>query len=122
MSFIVTGNTDIGLTKSTNQDSLILRVIQTKQGRMVFAALCDGMGGLDKGEVASASVVRAFDVWVREELPALSEHPIEDPVIRAQWERIVTDQNRAIKAYGAQRGVRLGTTVTAMLITQNWKH
>ena len=45
----------IGITKSTNQDSLSVKVINTPQGRMTFAILCDGMGGLDKGEVASAS-------------------------------------------------------------------
>ena len=46
MNFIVSATTDIGLTKSTNQDSLSMRVINTSQGRMVFALLCDGMGGL----------------------------------------------------------------------------
>lgn len=119
MNFIVSGNTDIGLTKSTNQDSLSIKVINTKQGRMVFVVLCDGMGGLSKGEVASASVIRAFDSWSRNELQQLSENPIEDPVIRSQWEKIVSEQNEKIKSYGAGLGIKLGTTLTAMLITQN---
>ena len=118
MNFIVTGNTDIGLTKSTNQDSLSIKIINTKQGRMVLVVLCDGMGGLDKGEVASASVVRAFDKWVREALPVLTENPLDDPTVRSQWERIVNEQNEKIKAYGAGLGIKLGTTLTAMLITQ----
>ena len=118
MNFIVSGNTDIGLTKSTNQDSLSIKVVNTKQGRMVFAILCDGMGGLDKGEVASASVICAFDNWLMTELPILCESPIEDSAIRSQWENIVTEQNNKIKAYGAGQGVKLGTTVTAMLLTQ----
>ena len=118
MNFIVSGNTDIGLTKSTNQDSLSMKVINTKQGRMVLAVLCDGMGGLDKGEVASASVIKAFDEWARNDLQQLTDAPIEDPVIRSQWEKIVSDQNNKIKSYGASLGIKLGTTVTAMLITQ----
>lgn len=119
MNFIVSGNTDIGLTKSTNQDSLLLKVINTKQGRMAFAVLCDGMGGLAKGEVASASVIRAFDSWTTDELPRLCESPIEDIAIRSGWEKIVTEQNEKIKAYGAGLGIKLGTTLTAMLLTQN---
>ena len=119
MNFIVTANTDIGITKSTNQDSTALKVFNTRQGRMAFAVLCDGMGGLAKGEVASASVIRAFDEWARTELPLLSERPIQDGELRAQWERIVAAQNAAIGAYGARQGIRLGTTVVAMLITQN---
>lgn len=118
MNFIVSANTDIGISKATNQDSLSIKVLNTKQGYMTFAVLCDGMGGLDKGEVASAAVIQAFDAWVRTSLPSLCEAPISDAEIRTQWEKIISDQNRMIQAYGARQGVRLGTTVVAMLLTQ----
>lgn len=118
MNFIVSADTDVGISKATNQDSLSIKVFATKQGPMAFAVLCDGMGGLEKGEVASAAVVQAFDVWAKTQLPALCEAPISDGVIRAQWERVIAEQDAAIKAYGARRGVRLGTTVVAMLLTQ----
>ncbi|MEE3458276.1 MAG: serine/threonine-protein phosphatase, partial [Candidatus Faecousia sp.] len=65
MNYIVTANTDIGISKNTNQDSVSLKVMNTPQGRMALAVLCDGMGGLAKGEVASASLLRAFDRWAR---------------------------------------------------------
>lgn len=119
MNFIISANTDIGIAKKTNQDSLSVKVINTCQGRMAFAILCDGMGGLDKGEVASAAVIRAFDQWVISELPKLCMAEIEDSVIRKQWGEIVTDMNMRIQAYGAKSGVRLGTTTVVMLLTQN---
>ena len=118
MNFIVSARTDIGTTKSTNQDSVSVRVVNTPQGRMVFSVLCDGMGGLDKGEVASASVIRAFDNWLRNDLPLICNAPLEDATIKAQWTNIVTQQNETIKRYGARQGVKLGTTVVAMLLTQ----
>lgn len=118
MNFIVTGNTDIGLTKTTNQDSLFVRVFNTQQGKMVLAVLCDGMGGLQKGEVASASVIRAFEEWSRLYLPEMSKNPIADVDIRSQWVQIITEQNNKIKNYGTSLGIRLGTTVTALLLTQ----
>ena len=118
MNFIISANTDIGISKSTNQDSLTNMLINTSQGRMVFTVLCDGMGGLDKGEVASASVINAFRSWALNELPKLCAAPLEDAVIRSQWDAIVTQQNDLIKTYGARQGVRLGTTVVAMLLTQ----
>lgn len=119
MDFIISAKTDVGLTKETNQDSMTIKVINTCQGKMVFALMCDGMGGLAKGEVASASVVRAFDRWINNVLPNICNSPIDDAVIRTQWEDIVREQNKRIKEYGAGQGVKLGTTVTAMLITQN---
>lgn len=119
MNFIISANTDIGISKTTNQDSLTVKHLTTPLGTMVFALMCDGMGGLDKGEVASATVIRAFDEWVHNQLPQLCNAPLEDAVIRSQWEQIITQQNQRIKAYGARQGVRLGTTVVAMLLTQN---
>lgn len=118
MNFIISANTDVGITKDTNQDSLTSMVINTPQGRMAFCVLCDGMGGLDKGEVASASVITAFRNWALNNLPQLCEQSLEDATIRSQWETIIDQQNNAIKAYGAHQGVRLGTTVVVMLLTQ----
>ncbi len=118
MNFIVSANTDIGLVKSTNQDSLSVKVINTSIGRMSFAILCDGMGGLAKGEVASASVIRAFEAWVTNDLPLLCSAPIDGSTIKTQWEKILLDQNNSIKTYGARQGVKLGTTAVVMLLTE----
>ena len=118
MNFIISANTDIGISKDTNQDSLTAMVLNTPLGRMAFTVLCDGMGGLDKGEVASASVINAFRSWALNELPGLCDQPLEDSIIRSQWVSIIDRQNNLIKNYGAKHGVRLGTTVVAMLLTQ----
>ncbi|MDD4095866.1 MAG: protein phosphatase 2C domain-containing protein [Oscillospiraceae bacterium] len=119
MNFIVTASTDIGLTKATNQDSLNARVYATTRGRLAFAVLCDGMGGLSKGEVASASVVRAFVKWADTRLADLSRGEIADSDIRNDWVDIVTTYNQKIQEYGILNGIDLGTTVTALLLTKD---
>lgn len=118
MNYIVSANTDIGLTKDTNQDSLSVKVINTDQGKLAFALLCDGMGGLAKGEVASASVIKAFDRWVAEELPFLAAAPLDEEILKNQWNNIIQEQNKTIQAYGGRLGVKLGTTVVLLLITE----
>lgn len=118
MNFIVSATTDIGLTKSTNQDSYSVRVFNTKQGKVVLAVLCDGMGGLSKGEVASSSLVNAFCKWADSRLPILCEKEISDSDIRADWINITTAYNEKFKSYAASCGTNMGTTVTAMLITE----
>lgn len=117
MNYIVSANTDIGTVKSTNQDSLTVKVLSTPQGRMAFAVLCDGMGGLSMGEVASASVIRAFDNWVNTELPLLCNSPLDAETIRREWESVLLTQNSLIKAYGGRQGVKLGTTAVVVLLT-----
>lgn len=118
MNFIVSATTDIGLTKNTNQDSFNVRVFSTKQGKMVLAVLCDGMGGLAKGEVASATLVNAFCKWAEKKLPFLCREEIADNDIRTDWIGIATEYNEKIKAYGRTCGVNLGTTITALLLTE----
>lgn len=118
MNFLVAANTDVGTVKKTNQDSIDIKVLNTVQGKMVFAILCDGMGGLANGEVASAAVIRAFDTWVKEQLPTLCRQAIEDNVIRTQWEGIIEHMNQSIKLYGGRQGVKMGTTVAVILITE----
>lgn len=118
MDFLIAANTDIGIKKETNQDGLSVKVIDTPNGKIAFAVLCDGMGGLAKGEVASSTVVTSFNNWVATKLPALCRKGIDDADIRNQWEEIVLTQNDKIQAYGRQNGLKLGTTVVAILLTQ----
>jgi len=118
MDFIVSATTDIGLVKKTNQDGLSVKVMKTQQGKMAFAILCDGMGGLAKGEVASTTVIQAFNDWVCNKLPLLTTAPLSEEVIKKQWTEIILNQNDKIKAYGKEQGIRLGTTIVVMLFTQ----
>lgn len=117
MDFLVSAATDIGLTKTVNQDSYDVRVYRTGMGKVVFAVICDGMGGLSGGEIASASVVCAFCRWADMRLPLLCGSGIRDDTVRSDWMDIVSSCNENIKTYAGVYGTRMGTTVTALLIT-----
>jgi PPM family protein phosphatase len=115
MEILTAAHTDIGIQKSTNQDSLCVKVAETSVGKVVLAVICDGMGGLAKGEVASASVIHAFSDWFEKELPTqLSKDNWSD--IQYQWNRIIQEQNELIGAHGRKIRSNLGTTLTAMLL------
>jgi len=51
------GLTDIGLVRKNNQDSYAIRIIDED---LAIAVVCDGMGGAQAGNVASAVAVEAF--------------------------------------------------------------
>lgn len=121
MRFEIAADTDRGIVKETNQDSLLVKCFSTCKGDMAFAVLCDGMGGLSKGELASATVVRAFDRWSDEQLPELcklSNPDIDSLILERQWDEVIQQQNEKIKAYGKAHAVNMGTTVVALLVTQ----
>ena len=119
MNYIAAAVTDIGIRKSTNQDSFRVKIMNVNGERLAFAVLCDGMGGLSKGELASASLVDAFHRWSMERLPLIYPDLIMDSKIREEWVDIVTEYNSKIKTYAASIGISMGTTVTVLLLTPN---
>lgn len=116
MRFIGTAVTDVGISKQTNQDSVCVKIAQTKDlGQVAMIVLCDGMGGLKKGELASATVIRAFSNWFDNELPGkINKASLKE--LSSEWEKLAKEQNYLIGQYGDNNGVSLGTTLTAMLI------
>ena len=119
MNFLTCAVTDVGISKQTNQDSYLIKTANTKIGRIAFAVVCDGMGGLAKGELASATVINAFSEWFNNTLPQLIENGLNDNIIRQQWTSLVKNNNNKIMAYGKANRINLGTTVCAILITQD---
>ena len=69
MEYIAACDTDVGITKKINQDSVCIKTAKTNTGRAALILVCDGMGGLSRGELASAEVVRSFAEWFDRELP-----------------------------------------------------
>ena len=115
MHFTVTADTDVGIAKETNQDSMVVKHGKYYGGEVLMAVICDGMGGLDKGELASATVVRAFLRWFGEELAYELENP-DMQVIGGKWSLLLKELNVRIQKYGQARGISLGTTFTGMLL------
>lgn len=118
MHFLATADTDIGISKATNQDSVLIKHANTRNGEVLLAVICDGMGGLAKGELASATVIRTFSEWFDQELPG--EIPsIDLRVIAGKWELMLKDLNVKILEYGKTIGANMGTTFTGVLMFGN---
>ena len=77
--------TDIGLVRSSNQDSVDGGFLH--DGKVMWAVLCDGMGGANGGSVASSTAVKVarenmsfFDIHASE---AQSENFLCEVVAKA---------------------------------------
>ena len=58
--YTVAAHSDVGTVKTVNQDRLTVKVANTIYGEAAFAVMCDGMGGLEQGEVASTLAVQLY--------------------------------------------------------------
>ncbi len=116
MNYITLGKTDIGLEKEQNQDSFLIKRANTSIGEIALAVLCDGMGGLEHGEVASSTVVKAFDNWFANSLPNLIKFGLQGYILNQQWSNMIKNLNVQIANYGDSINKSLGTTVCSVLI------
>lgn len=115
MRFIATADTDIGISKDTNQDSVLIKHATADGKEILLAVVCDGMGGLSKGELASATVIRAFAKWFDEELPFELEN-VDLQVIGAKWSLLLKELNAQILEYSKENSIEgVGTTFSGIL-------
>ena len=119
MRFIATADTDIGIRKNTNQDSCLIKHASTDIGEVLLAIVCDGMGGLAKGELASATVIRAFSDWFNNELPYELSN-LDMSIIGEKWSLLLKDLNAQILGHSASNGgSNMGTTFSGVLFVNN---
>lgn len=119
MKFLSAAHTDVGTTKKINQDAFCLKIAKTPNSRIAFAVMCDGMGGLNNGEYASALVVNAFSNWFENELPLAIDKNLQMTNVTSRLKGIAVDQGKKILEYGQSQGISLGTTLSALLIVNN---
>lgn len=119
MNFITAAHTDIGIKKKTNQDSALIMEAESNVGNILLAVICDGMGGLAKGEVASSALIQAFADWFEQELPKnLLQNNLKEYIFNS-WRDIAFRINYKISNYGRAQGIKLGTTLVAVLFVKS---
>lgn len=119
MRFIATADSDVGISKNTNQDSVLIKHATCELGEVLMAIVCDGMGGLSKGELASATVIRTFSQWFDNEL-SFELEDVDMNVIGAKWSLLLKELNVNILEYSKSIGEEgMGTTFSGILFVGN---
>lgn len=118
MNFLYGYNSFIG-KRDKNEDSLCIREIVTSKGKISLLAVADGMGGLAKGELASATVIRNLAKWIEDNTEkTVMADDINDEFsyqLGVQIKKINLD---LIDYANKNESAKLGTTVTAMVVTE----
>ena len=120
MYFFQSLYTDIGIHRKSNQDSLGLFKASTERGEVLFALVCDGMGGYENGELASKVLIEEFENWFKCDFPYfIYDVNFSYEGLFRQWGRIIYECNEKLVKYGMKHGSSLGSTLTAVLFVEN---
>lgn len=119
MQFKICAHTDTGIRKRTNQDSVLIQTARTDKGLALLAAVCDGMGGLARGELASATVVRRLSAWFEQGFSALFLGKMTELAFQESMFLFVRQVNEDIRAYSRSHHAEMGTTMAVLLIADH---
>jgi serine/threonine protein phosphatase PrpC len=119
MKFTVGYHTDAGLRKKINQDSLLIKTAKSPYGRLGLFIVCDGMGGLSSGELASGTVINGMSKWFDEILSHINFNTVDKDDLYKFICGQVMDLNNKIFEYGIMQNQKLGTTLTLCLFVHN---
>ncbi|HIR41398.1 MAG TPA: Stp1/IreP family PP2C-type Ser/Thr phosphatase [Candidatus Egerieicola pullicola] len=105
---MIYGKTDIGRHRSSNQDEFAYSILNE---RVCFGLVCDGMGGENGGQVASAIAAQTIYEILHDHLtPELTDEQVKAVLVQA-----VSRANEAIYRRSLQQPEYLGMGTTAVV-------
>ena len=110
------GSTDVGMRRAVNQDNFIIRKYSDD---VIFAVVCDGMGGAAGGSIASSAAVEAFCSQLDD---AEATYPLFADLDEAGLEHILVgaaeEANHAVykKAQSDEELTGMGTTLVGCIV------
>ncbi|MGL5574557.1 MAG: PP2C family protein-serine/threonine phosphatase [Sarcina sp.] len=113
--FEVGALSEAGLVKVNNEDNILVQVGEYKNNDFGLFIVCDGLGGLAYGEIASAMVINKFRKWWNEKIAMMVVARFDSFIINSLKE-VIYEANKDIINYSNRIKKRIGTTVSALLV------
>lgn len=107
--------TDIGRVRSTNQDAVDAFMLTDNAA---FAIVCDGMGGANGGDIASATAVKCISEYVKKSYSEKMDNEKTAQLLRNAISSANLDVFSLAESDVSLKG--MGTTVVAAVITENY--
>ncbi len=110
---------DIGRIRKVNQDGIMFRCLRQHGWYFAVGAVCDGIGGLENGEIASAIIIREINSWMQEIENWIDIAVIEAEVIFSHLKDQVEVWNEKLFNYKIINNLQTGTTMSVLMIVRD---
>ena len=107
--------TDIGNGRPSNQDAYLIKKGKHEGKQCLLAAVCDGMGGLRRGEIASRYIIELLKQWFDEVLPGLIRKKKIDR-IQKDLIGLIKKSNENLLLMSEDTDETMGSTLTLLFV------
>lgn len=111
--------TDKGSVRTVNQDAIFFQAFEKERQYFALGAVCDGVGGLSHGEIASHLVIRAIEEWFQNVSAWIDMKTAVPEILFSHLKDAVEECNRTIFEMMESRGYQMGTTLSALMILRD---
>lgn len=109
----------IGNSRTVNQDCIFCEQLDSKSNSFLVAAVCDGIGGLQHGEIASQYICDKVSETYNSIAEWIDVDSVDESVIFAHFKDAVEDWNSTFFEYKKQCGIEMGTTMTLLIVVRD---
>lgn len=116
MKVVAGYKTYAGNFREINQDAAILRVEKKDGQYFAILGVCDGIGGLERGEVASQITVKRISQWFDGVMKWVDITTVEGNLVFSHLKDLIEECNSVIREYSVVNRVNIGTTLSLLMI------
>ena len=119
MRYVAGCKSNIGRVRENNQDAVVLRTFERRGDNFIVLAVCDGIGGLEHGEMASSLAVARIEAWFDEVTEWLDITGADGELLFSHMKDLVEECNTLVRECRIARGIEMGTTLSLLMIVRN---
>lgn len=112
--------TDIGSSRDNNQDSVLFCSKEVAGHNFAVLVVCDGVGGLEKGDVASNMITRKISQWYEDVINWVDIPNVEPGLLFSHMKDAAEIWNDELVEYNKCNGICSGTTMSLLMIIRDY--
>lgn len=111
---------DVGRVRKVNQDGIFFRCLEQQGQCFAVGAVCDGVGGLENGEVASAMIIGEINCWVQGIEQWIDISSSDPKTISSHLKDQAEIWNESLFTYRMSHNLNTGTTMSVIMIVKDF--
>ena len=119
MRYIACAQTDKGKSESINEDCIAYFSKIQNENKILLLIVCDGVGGLSYGEVASHCLVHEFRRWFSLLDERIFQNKKWEDQIIEKWNSLLFHANQKLRQVGKRHYSMIGTTLSSLILYKN---